>query len=209
MNDSRTRQIGPTCRPEPRHPADPNRPHGAPLAARAVAIALAMMIGACQQDDPPPAPEVAVAPPSVPPPPAPARRVVRLAWSFDVAADRCIATASDRLTTLTVTVSRNAAVGLILAFPAPEAARITARSSAKFRFKGPSGTWSLRASGDARHGIGAFSAADEIALGRVLILLGGGTLDVAVPPPALPSVLIPAAGPEAQDWSDCARRQVI
>ncbi len=172
---------------------------------------LAMTFGGCQQDQPPPAPAVAAEPPPAPPqpPPPPPRRVVHLAWSFDVGSDRCIATAAGQLTTLTVTVRRNAAVDLNLAFPAPDAAQIGAGSSANLRFSGPSGKWALQASGNARHGLRVSSSPDEMSFGRVLILLGGGTLDVAALPLLLASVQIPPAGPDGQAWSDCARHQMI
>ncbi len=181
------------------------------VAALLLALALAGPLGACQQDQPPPAPAVEAEPPPapVPPPPPPSRHVVHLAWSFDVGADRCVATAAGHLTTLTVTVRRNATVDLNLAFRAPDAAQIAAGSAAHLRFSGPSGKWNLQASGTARHGIGVSSRPDEMSFGRVLILLGGGVLDVAASPPVLASVQLPPAGPEGQTWFDCARHQMI
>ena len=172
-------------------------------------MALLAALAACQQaPPPPPAPVVA----RVPPPPAeahhpPVHRVVTVAWSFEIGPESCIATAAGGSATLTVAVRRNAAVDLTLAVP--EASRITAHSTPSLRFSGPSGAWSLPASGTARHGIAAATGADEESLGRMLILLGGGTLEVALTPPGLPTLLIQAAGPEAQAWSDCARRQMI
>ena len=98
---------------------------------------------------------------------------------------------------------------LRLAVSRPEGSHVTARSKANLRFSGPSGNWTLHARGDARHALGAASGPDEESLGRAIILLGGGTLDVALPPPGLPTLEIPPAGPEGQTWSDCARRQII
>ena len=203
-------------------PAALNRPFSAPRLQRprivgfsvlnpAIALSLVMVIGACQQNQPPPAPTVAVAPPPAQrqPPPQPAHRIVHLVWTFDIESDRCIASAADHLTTLTVTVVRNATIDLNLAFPSSEASRIRTYASAHLRFSGPSGNWNLQASGNARHGISASSAPDEVSLGRVLILLGGGTLNITVSPSALPPLHIPPAGPEGQAWSDCARRQMI
>lgn len=177
----------------------------------AVAVVLLVTLGACQQAPPPPPPAVAAPPPPVPAEPQrpPARRAVSLAWSFDVGPDHCIATAAGDLATLTVTARRTAAVALDLAVSGPQAARITRRLPVTLRFSGPSGSWSLPASGTAQHRIGASSALDELSLGRVVILLGGGTLDVAVPPPGLPTLQIPPAGPQGQSWSDCASRQMI
>ena len=184
---------------------------GRRAAGSALAAALAAATGACQQHPPPAAPPVVLAPAPVPPEPRhePARRVVVLGWSFDFAPDQCVATAAGDLATLTVTARRNATVDVHLAVSGPQAGRITAHSSASLRFSGPSGHWSLPASGTAQHTIGAASGPDELALGRALILLGGGTLDVALPQPGLPAVEIPPAGPQGQAWSDCARRQMI
>ncbi len=168
------------------------------------------MTAACQQIEPPPAPPVEVALLPVPPqpPPQPAHRILRLAWSFQTRADHCIATAAGDRAAVTITIRRSKGVNFHVALPASEASRIATRSLVKVRFGGPSGNWKLQASGDAKHGIDAPSAQDEVSLGRILILLGGGTLDFAVPA-GLPSLLIPPAGPEGQAWSDCAHSQMI
>ena len=183
-------------------------------AGPALGAVLVAMTSACQQADKPAAPAVAAAPAVLAPPPAeprrpPARRVVSLAWSFGFGPDQCVATATGDFATLTVTVRRSATVDVMLAVAPPPPARGAARAPASLRFSGPSGQWSLPASGTAQHGFAASSEADERALGRVLILLGGGTLDVTSAPPGVPTVQLPPGGPQGQTWSDCARRQII
>ena len=168
--------------------------------------------GGCQQHKPPPAPAVIIPepPPPAPPPRQPVlRHASHLAWSFAAMPDRCIATASGDGATLTVTVGRNAGVTLRLALTASATAQVRARAAATLRFHGPSGHWTLQGRGDPNAGISVASAPDEVSLGRVLMLLAGGVLDVDARASALPSLQIPPAGPEGTSWFDCARAQMI
>jgi hypothetical protein len=169
-------------------------------------------ISGCQQHKPPPPPAVTI---PAPPPPAPparqpvVRRASHLAWSFEATPDKCVATASGEGATLTITVQRNVGVVLRLALAAPLTTQIRARTTATLRFRGPSGNWALHGRGDPHVGISIASASDEVSLGRVLMLLAGGILDVDLRAPGPPSLQIPPAGPEGTSWFDCARAQMI
>lgn len=108
-----------------------------------------------------------------------------------------------------MTVQRNASVVLRLTLAAPLATQVRARTTATLRFHGPSGHWVLQGRGDPHLGISVASASDEVSLGRVLMLLAGGSLDVDLRAPPPSSLQIPPAGPEGASWFDCARAQMI
>jgi hypothetical protein len=174
-------------------------------------MAFAAMAGACQHIEPPPAPAAVVEPPPVPIPPARpvVRRNIQLAWSFAAGPGRCIATASGEKASLTAGITRDSPVNLTVTLAPPGSAQISGRSTATFRFSGAAGSWLIRASGNPQHRLTASAGTDELAIARILILLGGGTLYVEGTSLSPLLLQVPAAGEPGQTWSECASKQVI
>jgi hypothetical protein len=131
-------------------------------------------------------------------------------WSFATGPDRCVATASGDHSVVRVTVVRNGSVALSLGYPPPAVRQLKPGTRAGLSFSGPSGHWSVQGQANAQRGISASSPPDEVSLGRILLLLGGGSLDAAAAPKLkLPPLQVGPAGPEGQAWFDCARAQMI
>lgn len=137
---------------------------------------------------------------SATPVPRPATRpLLRGAWRFEQDAAACTATVVAGRDTLTVGIRRNEPVRLTLALaePAPPTARL--------RFSGSSGNWQIVAQQAGARSLVATLGADTLALSRLLVLLGGGTLEIGEPDQALPAIGLPAAGEQGQTWFDCGR----
>lgn len=114
-------------------------------------------------------------------------------WAFDRAA--CKATASSSGPVLELSASRSGAVIALRyrAGPAP-------RGAAPLRLSGPAGSWSL----PGRAVKGAVRIArplDEDAASRMLLLLGGGTVNAGTGP----ALVVPPAGDAGRDWFECVR----
>jgi hypothetical protein len=175
-----------------------------------VVLAALMVISGCHENKAPPSSAQAIPIPS----PQPSRQsdfhhVLQLAWSFEKTPSRCLAKAVGAGAALAIAVSRNTGVKLRLTFPGVVVSGASARTKAILRFRGPAGHWELQGSNIGYVTVSVESASDEVSLGRVLMLLDGGTLDVNVPGPALPSLRVPPAGANGTSWFDCARAQML
>lgn len=163
------------------------------------AIAFALVLSACTtlQPEKPPREETMAPPAPVVRPPA--RPLLRGTWRFEQDAAACVATLVAGRDTLMVSVRRNAPVRLALALDD------TAPAIARLRFTGGSGVWQIVAQRAGTGSLAATLGADSLALSRVLVLLGGGTLEIGEAEQALPALGLPAAGEQGQAWFDCAR----
>jgi hypothetical protein len=130
-------------------------------------------------------------------------QVLRAHWSFDARADGCTARAAAGRVTLQFLIRPASPVSLILILAGP----VAPKHGAKLRFTGPTGHWQVAAKPAGKHQMQGDLGADDTALGRVLVLLNGGVLDIGDPKQAMPSLAIPAGGAPGQAWFDCARRQ--
>lgn len=145
--------------------------------------------------------------PAVPPfVPGPTHQVIQTAWTFRAGDDDCVAIAARGTTTLTVTVQRGATIRLAVVLAAPVASRA---ATAALRFAGQAGDWRLTASfADARR-VSVALGADETALGRLLVLLGGGTLDLVAGGRKVVSFAIGESAEAGRHWFDCARGKML
>ena len=172
---------------------------------RGAAVALLLALAACAH--PPPTPVVTSAPEPAPPPRAPPKQpthqVLRAHWLFDARPDGCTARAAAGRVTLQVLVRPATPVRLVLTLASPSAPK----RGAKLHFTGPTGYWQIAAKPAGKRQMEGDLGGDDTALGRVLVLLNGGVLQVGDPQQAMPSLAIPAGGAPGQAWFDCARRQ--
>ena len=129
----------------------------------------------------------------------PARPLLRGTWRFEQDDTACVATLIAGRDSLTVTIRRTAPGRLALALE--DAAPATAR----LRFTGNSGNWQIVAQRAGARSLVAALGPDNLALSRVLVLLGGGTLELGDAAQGLPAIGLPAAGTPGQAWFDCAR----
>ena len=164
------------------------------------AIAFALVLSACTtlQPEKPPREETMAPPAPVVRPPA--RPLLRGTWRFEQDAAACVATLVAGRDTLMVSVRRNAPVRLALALDD------TAPAIARLRFTGGSGgRWQIVAQRAGARSLAGTLGTGDLALSRVLVLLGGGTLEIGEAEQALPALGLPAAGEQGQAWFDCAR----
>lgn len=181
-------------------------------------LAALLVLTACQAPSPPPPP--AVVGPVLPVPPAaiaiPARPREPARWHFATGPDTCTAEAIGRTARLRVELRRAHGVSFVLIAPSERKAKQDAMdqtgpgapsnvSAGALSFEGRDGSWTA----SARLGPGARAMAslplNATAVGRVALLLGGGTLDPIGAPAGMPGVALPVAGAAGRTWYGCAR----
>jgi hypothetical protein len=162
-------------------------------------VALVLVVCACTAPQPTQPPREETMAPATPVVRSATHPLLRGTWRFDQDAAACVATLAAGRDTLTISVRRNVPVRLALALGEP------APATARLRFTGNSGNWQIGAQRAGDRSLGATLGADTIALSRVLVLLGGGTLDVGEAEQGLPAISVPAAGGQGQTWFDCSR----
>ena len=163
------------------------------------ALALALVISACTAPQPEPPPREETMAPATPVVPPITRPVLRGTWRFDQDAATCVATLVAARDTLTVSVRRNAPVRLALTLNEPPPA------TARLRFAGSGGRWQIVAQRAGARSLAGTLGTGDLALSRVLVLLGGGTLEIGEAEQGLPAISLPAAGEQGQAWFDCGR----
>jgi hypothetical protein len=179
------------------------------IAGRAFA-ALTLLLAGCTKPPPDDGRREVVAPAAVAPPARPApRQVIRTTWNFESGNDECTATAAGGSTSLRVAIRRDAPIRLMLSLAAQLEPRPAGRSAVPLRFAGPTGTWQVSAQQTGSRQLTATLGSDNTALGRLLILLGGGVLDVAESEQSIASVGVAPSGAPGQLWFDCARGKMI
>jgi hypothetical protein len=136
------------------------------------------------------------------------RQVIHTSWSFESGTDSCVAIATAGDTSLTLTIHRNEPIRLVLEL-APQIDRLPAGHAAvPLRFAGPTGSWQVAGQQAARHHLAAALGTTDTALSRVLVLLGGGTLDVGTQDQVSAIGIAPSEA-LGQTWFDCARSKLI
>lgn len=136
------------------------------------------------------------------------RQVIRTSWSFEAEPDSCVAIAAAGDTSLRLTIRRDEPIRLALEL-APQIDRLPAGHAAvSLRFSGPTGSWQVSAQPGVRHHLTAALGATDTALSRVLVLLGGGTLDVGSQDQVSAIGIAPSEA-QGQTWFDCARGKLI
>lgn len=161
------------------------------------AIVLAVVLSDCTASQPEKPPREETMAPAPPVRPA-TRPLLRGSWRFEQDAATCVATLVAGRTTLTVSVRRNSPVPFVLALDEPVPA------TARLRFAGSAGSWQVGAQRAGAQSLSAILGVDTLALSRLLVLLGGGTLEIG-DDKGLPAISLPAAGAQGQAWFDCGR----
>jgi hypothetical protein len=137
------------------------------------------------------------------------RQVIHTTWTFESGNDACVAVAAAGVTSLRVTISRDTPIRLALSL-APQLDRLPAgRAPLPLRFAGPTGSWQVSAQQTGPHQLAVTLGADDTALSRILVLLGGGVLDVGVSEQVVASIDIMPSDARGQLWFDCARGKMI
>jgi len=172
--------------------------------------ALTLLFAGCSKPPPDDGRREAVAPAAVAAPVKPApRQVVRTTWNFESGNDECTATAAGGNISLRVAIRRDAPIRLMLSLATQLESRPAGRAAVPMRFAGPTGTWQVAAQQTGSRQLTAILGSDDTALGRILVLLGGGVLDVAESEQSVASVGIAPSGAPGQLWFDCARGKMI
>jgi hypothetical protein len=148
------------------------------------------------------------------PPKSAAREVVRAQWVFKANGDLCSARAVGRATELTVTVRRGQPVQLVIAHaarqPTPDAPPATvARVPVQLRFAGQAGNWQAAAVMAGEASVASTLPLDDLSLSRIVMLLSGGTLELADPAVQFPIIQLPVSGVEGQTWFNCTRDKLF
>jgi len=174
------------------------------LPASLVAILALLALTGCQHAPPPARPALVLPlPPAAPPAPPPLPREAAT-WHFTTAHDACTASASGRTTLLRITAQAGRpATFALFARHGTHAAEATAQGA--LRFQGAAGGWSALARiGPGSEAIATLPLNDQ-AVGRIALLLAGGTLTPVGAGAILPTLLLPPAGAPGRHWFACAR----
>jgi hypothetical protein len=147
---------------------------------------------------PPPKRETPAPPPPVQP--------VATSWDFRTGEDACVAIAAAANVSLEVTVHRGEPIHLVTTVPSAPPGR---QGSVTLRFAGGSGSWQLSARMTGPRQATALLGDDETDLSQLLLLLGGGVLEVGGAGKAIASLALREAGPHGRDWFDCARHNIL
>jgi len=169
------------------------------------ALGLGLLAVGCAATPPPVAepPPVAAAVPLPAPPAAPRRLALR--WTFRTEEASCRAVAAGPGAAVTVTVTRNA-VAL--------AARLATQggparpAGGTMQFQGAAGAWSVPLTQGGRRTAAVVGGLTEDAVGRVLVMLSGGRLQVGRAGAGWPVLLLQASGGPGKLWFECVRRQL-
>jgi len=163
------------------------------------AVPLALALACCAKPAPPPATAL---PLPLPPPPPVIRPVLRTAWTFDTAPESCVMAARASRASLLLTVRPEGPVRLVLALPAPPPARPAAR------FAGTAGRWTIAGTALPRDRAVFLLPRNDTTLGRILMILSGGMLDIRPDTSGLPILSLPESGAAGRQWFACARHSV-
>ncbi|MDE2580546.1 MAG: hypothetical protein KGL52_02830 [Rhodospirillales bacterium] len=168
-----------------------------------VAAAAVLLLAGCQaQVATPPPPPLPMPPSAGLPPPLQAREPAR--WHFASARGACTALAIGRTARLRITVAPRRGVQFTVLVPAGFS-RQGPTGLGALRFAGSAGGWTA----DAQIGPGRIAVTllplNDQALGRLVLLLGGGTLTPIGAGATLPTLILAPAGIAGRRWFACAR----
>ena len=200
---SASSRPGPEC-PGPARPRSARRPVARGRLRLAAGLLAAAGLLGCQQAPPAAAPAQSLPlPPAAPPAPT-ALPTEAATWRFTTGPDSCTGRALGHDTMFSVRLWRGHGVTFVLATrPPPDAPTLS--GFGQLRFQGRAGGWSAFA----RLGPGPVAAASlpltDSAVGRVALLLNGGTLTPVGAGAAMPSLRLPPAGAAGRAWFACAR----
>lgn len=168
-------------------------------------LGLALLAMGCTATPPPVAvpPPVAAAEPPPAPPAAPRRLALR--WTFRADEAACRAVAAGPGAAVSITVTRNT-VGLAARLTTPGAP--VRPAGAAMQFQGAAGTWSAPLTQTGRRTAALAGGLNEDAVGRVLVMLSGGRLQVGRAGAGWPVLLLQASGAAGKLWFECVRRQL-
>jgi len=166
-----------------------------------LALPLALALACCTPPAPPPPPAETVPLPPPPPPPV-TRPVLHAVWTFDTSAEACTMAAKAGPASLLLTIRPDGPVRLVVSLPAPPPSQPAAH------FAGPAGHWTIAGFASGRHQAVFPLPRNDSTLGRILMILSGGTLDLGPGAPGLPILALPESGAAGRQWFDCARRNV-
>ena len=157
----------------------------------------------------PPPPPIAVKPPPVriarPPP---RQQTVHGNWVFSEDEETCVARISGPHFWLEVTVG-SSEITVFLGTSHPTEASARHGPLLRIRFSGLAGNWDISGNRIRGPAVESTLAMNDASLGRVVMMLGGGTVDVPTGPPQLPIFALPAAGREGSAWLRCARQKLL
>ncbi|HUN41963.1 MAG TPA: hypothetical protein VMU81_16885 [Acetobacteraceae bacterium] len=138
----------------------------------------------------------------LPPPPPLTRPVLRTVWGFDTTPKACTMSARASQASLLMIVRPEGPLRLVVSLPAPAPPHMAAH------FAGPAGQWTIAGDGLASGQAVFYLPRNETTLGRILMLLSGGTLELRADTPGLPILSLPESGDAGREWFACARHSV-
>jgi hypothetical protein len=179
--------------------------------ATAACVIAASLIGctSVRPPPPPPAPPIVVKPAPVRiARPQPRRQTVHGDWVFSENEQTCGARVSGPRFWLEVTVG-SSDITVFLGANQPTGAPVHQGPLLHIRFSGLAGNWDI--SGHLVRGPAVVSTLpmDDASLGRLIMMLGGGTVDVPTGPSQLPIFALPPAGREGRAWLRCAHQKLV
>lgn len=188
-------------------PAPARRRPAAPAAILAAAATL-ILAGCETTTAPPPDPAAVTVPRRIAPATPRAIRAADAVWSFRTEGASCAASAAHPALTLTVAVrdGRTVEVSLRPGAGVPAARR---RDGSDLVFSGPAGSWRARGRAGPARAIVLAQPLDEVAAGRILVMLEGGAIEVGGPGMGWPVLRLPPSGAAGRGWFECVRRQLL
>lgn len=136
-----------------------------------------------------------------------APRVADAVWSFQMGKALCAASAAHPALTLTITVRDGRLVEVVLRSAAGTRTAYR-RGSSYLAFSGPTGSWRIPGRVGPDRAVRLSQSLDEAAASRVLMLLEGGTVEIAGGR-GWPVLKLPPSGAAGRDWFECVRRQLL
>ena len=163
---------------------------------------LAVCLVACAA----PSPKQSVTPPLPPAPGSPpiqAPRVTSASWSFH-SGEQCIATASSSAVAVAVAATDRTVTWTVRG---RLAGAVSSQRNLPLAFSGTNASWTVPARRVARGQLIASIPLSEYAVGRVLLMLRGGTLRLGTGGSA-PTIRLPGSGPDGTQWFKCVRKRL-
>ena len=143
--------------------------------------------------------QVAPKPTEVPAPP-----VTRAVWSFS-SAQNCVATASSSIIAIGIETTDSAVTWTVRG---PLAAMAPGQRHVRLAFAGNHAAWTIIARRAPRGQLIASMPLSEYAAGRILVMLGGGALQVGTGSDVR-TIVLPGSGQDGARWFGCVRDHLL